>query len=169
MLDWAVWSEPGGVRLRLEASETRLRRLEFLRTESANRLEPNNPVLLEAIRELTAYFQGELREFTIPLEMEGTEFQKRVWCALQTIPYGETCSYRDLAETIGASKAVRAVGAANGANPLAIIVPCHRVIGANGKLTGYGGGLPLKQRLLELEQGSGHKLWRSFSSALSIS
>lgn len=110
------------------------------------------PLLREAIRQLRSYFRGELREFTLPLEMAGTEFQKRVWRELLKIPYGETRSYGDLASALGSPNAVRAVGAANGANPIAIVVPCHRVIGSGGKLVGYGGGLPLKRRLLALEQ-----------------
>jgi methylated-DNA-[protein]-cysteine S-methyltransferase len=108
---------------------------------------------VEVIRQLNAYFAGELREFEIPLLMLGTEFQKRVWKALLTIPYGETMSYGELAKKIGEPKAVRAVGAANGQNPLPIIVPCHRVIGSDGSLTGFGGGLENKKKLLELEKG----------------
>jgi methylated-DNA-[protein]-cysteine S-methyltransferase len=92
-----------------------------------------------------------LRRFDLPLDPQGTDFQKRVWQALLSIPYGETRSYSQIAATIGSPAAVRAVGAANGANPLPIVVPCHRVIGSNGKLVGYGGGLPLKIRLLEIE------------------
>jgi methylated-DNA-[protein]-cysteine S-methyltransferase len=92
------------------------------------------------------------------LDLEGTDFQLRVWHELLTIPYGETRSYAQIAEAIGRPKAVRAVGAANGSNPVAILVPCHRVIGSNGKLTGYGGGLPLKKRLLELEGYFGDRL-----------
>jgi len=96
---------------------------------------------------------GTLREFEIPLLMEGTEFQKRVWNRLRMIPYGQTTSYGELAKQIGDPKAVRAVGAANGQNPIPIIVPCHRVIGSNGSLTGFGGGLENKRKLLELERG----------------
>jgi len=102
---------------------------------------------------MRAYFAGQLRRFELPLDLAGTEFQKRVWLELTRIPYGETRTYQEMASAIGAPKAVRAVGAANGANPVVIVVPCHRVIGANGKLTGYGGGLPLKRRLLTLERG----------------
>jgi len=105
----------------------------------------------EVIRQLRAYFRGELKEFDLPLAMEGTEFQLRVWNALRTIPYGETISYAQLAERIGNPKAVRAVGLANGSNPIPIIVPCHRVIGSDGSLTGFGGGLSTKKMLLELE------------------
>jgi len=105
----------------------------------------------EVIRQLQAYFRGELKEFDLPLAMEGTEFQLRVWNALRAIPYGETVSYAQLAERIGNPKAVRAVGSANGSNPIPIIVPCHRVIGSDGSLTGFGGGLSTKKMLLELE------------------
>lgn len=104
-------------------------------------------------RELEEYFSGRLRAFTTPVAFEGTPFQQQVWTELCKIPYGETISYMELADRIRNPKAVRAVGMANGANPIAIIVPCHRVIGANGSLTGFGGGLPTKRALLELERG----------------
>lgn len=104
-------------------------------------------------RELDAYFAGRLTRFETPVTPHGTAFQQKVWSALVEIPYGETRSYGQLARHIGAERAVRAVGAANGANPIAIVVPCHRVIGANGSLTGFGGGLPVKRALLDLEQG----------------
>ena len=106
----------------------------------------------EAMRQLDAYFAGELTEFSLPLEPAGTAFQRSVWAALCDIPYGETISYGELARRIGKPQAVRAVGAANGQNPLAIVVPCHRVIGSDGKLTGYGGGLETKEALLALER-----------------
>ena len=105
--------------------------------------------------ELEEYFEGARRAFTVPFILRGTPFQRRVWGELCRIPYGETISYAELARRIGSPKAVRAVGLANGANPIAIIVPCHRVIGANGTLTGYGGGLPTKRYLLELEGSDG--------------
>lgn len=105
--------------------------------------------------ELDRYFAGSLREFASPLRPAGTEFQQRVWRELRRIPYGETISYLELATRIGNPKAVRAVGLANGANPLPVIVPCHRVIGSNGSLTGFGGGLPLKRALLDHERGQG--------------
>ena len=110
-----------------------------------------HPIAIEAVRQLRAYFAGQLRHFDLPLDLQGTDFQLRVWRELERIPYGETRSYSQIAAAIGAPQAVRAVGAANGANPIPIVVPCHRVIGAGGKLVGYGGGLPLKKRLLELE------------------
>ena len=104
--------------------------------------------------ELIAYFSGQLQRFRTAVAPQGTPFQQRVWQELCEIPYGQTISYGELARRIDAIKAVRAVGAANGANPIAIIVPCHRVIGANGSLTGFGGGLPTKRALLDLEQGT---------------
>lgn len=106
----------------------------------------------DTVAQLDAYFAGELREFDLPLAPQGTPFQLAVWQALQTIPYGRTLTYAQLAQQLGKPKAVRAVGAANGRNPLPIIIPCHRVIGADGSLTGYGGGLPIKEALLSLEQ-----------------
>lgn len=105
----------------------------------------------ETIRQLRAYFAGKLKQFDLPLLLDGTEFQVLVWQNLRKIPYGETLSYGELARRIGKADAVRAVGAANGANPIPIIVPCHRVIGSNGDLTGFGGGLPIKKKLLALE------------------
>lgn len=107
--------------------------------------------LAEAKRQFVAYFHGELTDFDLPLDAAGTEFQKKVWKGLGGIPYGTTISYAELAKRIDNPKASRAVGLANGANPLAIVVPCHRVIGANGSMTGYGGGLPAKRFLLDLE------------------
>jgi methylated-DNA-[protein]-cysteine S-methyltransferase len=106
----------------------------------------------ETKQQLTAYFAGSLTEFDLPLQMQGTIFQKRVWEALKTIPYGTTLSYGQLAQQIGQPKASRAVGITNGRNPMSIIVPCHRVIAANGKLTGYGGGIERKQWLLNHER-----------------
>lgn len=102
-------------------------------------------------RQLDAYFDNRLREFDVPLVMSGTPFETRVWTELQRIPYGTTVSYRDVAQRIGQPTACRAVGMANGRNPIPILVPCHRVIGADGSLTGYGGGMETKQWLLELE------------------
>ena len=109
-------------------------------------------LLLEGQRQLEAYLNGELKEFTLPISFKGTDFMKRVWSCLREIPYGETRSYLEIAEAAGNSKAARAVGLANNKNPLPIIVPCHRVIGGKGKLTGYRGGLSLKAQLLELER-----------------
>ena len=106
----------------------------------------------EAINQLDAYFAGDLLDFDLELDLVGSEFQRRVWAALLTIPYGETRSYGQIAAQIGSPNASRAVGLANGHNPIGIIVPCHRVIGANGSLTGYGGGLERKKHLLDMEK-----------------
>ena len=113
---------------------------------------PDPAAFSGAVEQLAAYFAGELTDFDIELDLGGTEFQRRVWQALLTIPYGETRSYGEIAEQIGAPGSARAVGWANGHNPIAIVVPCHRVIGANGSLTGYGGGLDRKRTLLQLEK-----------------
>jgi len=110
------------------------------------------PLIKKAAAQIEEYLNGKRRKFSLPLSMHGTEFQMDVWRALQSIPYGETRSYKEIAELVHRPKAVRAVGMANHRNPISIIVPCHRVIGHNGSLTGYGGGLPLKKYLLELEQ-----------------
>ncbi len=111
-----------------------------------------HPVLLKAERQLGEYFAGKRKEFSIALDMRGTPFQKNVWEALLAIPFGETRSYGQLAKQLGNPNATRAVGAANGRNPLSIIVPCHRVIGSTGKLTGFGGGIDTKAHLLSFEQ-----------------
>ena len=110
----------------------------------------------DAVEQLAAYFAGELREFELRMEFQGTPFQRSVWEALRTIPYGETRSYGEIAQQIGSPTAYRAVGLANGHNPIAIIVPCHRVIGANGGLTGFGGGLDRKRSLLDMEKSAIH-------------
>lgn len=110
-----------------------------------------HPILLETERQLNEYFAGQRTRFVVKLDFAGTEFQRHVWRALLTIPYGEARSYRDIAEQIGAPKAVRAVGAANGRNPISIVVPCHRVVGAAGQLTGFAGGVATKAWLLSLE------------------
>lgn len=114
--------------------------------------EKNTELLQEVKRQLEEYFSGRLQNFDLPLKPKGTDFQKQVWKALLTIPYGETKSYGDIAKQIGKEKAVRAVGGANHVNPISIVIPCHRVIGKNGNLTGYGGGLEVKEKLLELER-----------------
>ena len=141
-----------GLTVRLVTSDSGLRAIDF---DLSRPVEGSrygiHPIATEAVRQLRAYFAGQLRRFDLPLDMEGTDFQLRVWRELENIRYGETRSYLEIAAAIGAPRAVRAVGAANGANPIPIVVPCHRVIGASGKLVGYGGGLPLKKRLLQLE------------------
>jgi len=152
MVEWTEVQVVDDLKLRLVASKSGLRAVQFppfgLVEGGEN---PANTMMIEAAEELRTYFAGILRVFRVPLDLVGTDFQLSVWRQLLTIPYGETRSYAQIAEAIGRPTAVRAVGAANGSNPVAIVVPCHRVIGSSGKLTGYGGGLPLKKRLLELE------------------
>jgi O-6-methylguanine DNA methyltransferase len=152
MVEWTEVTEVDGLALRLVSSDSGLTAIDFAPWRAVEgKRNDRNPLALEAARQLRAYFAGELRQFDLPLDLHGTDFQRRVWKKLVGIPYGETRSYRQIAQAIGSPQAVRAVGAANGANPIPIVVPCHRVIGASGKLVGYGGGLPLKKRLLELE------------------
>lgn len=112
----------------------------------------DNPVLSAAHKQLAEYFAGERRLFDLPLDFRGTDFQQQVWAALLEIPYGETRSYAQIAKVIGRPTACRAVGAANGRNPISIVAPCHRVVGADGRLTGFAGGLAVKERLLALER-----------------
>lgn len=146
-------------RLFVAADDHGLRHIEFERNRYPTKIGDEwrrDPKPLRAVKaQLDAYFAGELMQFDLELAPEGTAFQTAVWNALCRIPYGATVSYGDIARDLGAPKAVRAVGAANGRNPLPIIVPCHRVIGANGSLTGFGGGLPVKKFLLEHEQRFG--------------
>ena len=152
MLEWMQFEISPDLVLRLVAAPSGIRAIDFdLTRPSSGEHNGANPLLLAASRQLRDYFDGTLREFDLPLDLQGTEFQKRVWSRLTTIPYGSIRSYSQIAGEVGSPKAVRAVGAANGANPIPIVVPCHRVIGSSGKLVGYGGGLPLKKRLLELE------------------
>ncbi len=120
--------------------------------EQLGSLNPRHPMLQAAVAQLQEYFAGKRQRFDLAFDVQGTDFQRSVWQALTTIPCGETWSYKQLAEAINNPKAVRAVGLANGKNPVSVFVPCHRVIGANGKLTGYAGGVERKQKLLELEQ-----------------
>jgi O-6-methylguanine DNA methyltransferase len=148
MYEWCDLEVRQGFSLSVETGPQGVRRIEF-GARGANR--HSLSVMREAMRQLQAYFAGELKSFDVPLEIAGTEFQKRVWSALRTIPYGQTRSYSQIASQIGAPRAVRAVGAANGRNPIPIIVPCHRVIGASGSLVGFGGGLDWKRLLLNLE------------------
>lgn len=152
MMHWTEITVDGNLKLRLVATSTGIRTIDFppARPVKCER-DDRDPLLIELARELEAYFAGTLRRFDVPLDRQGTPFQKRVWRELEGIPFGETRSYRQIATAIGTENAVRAVGAANGANPVPIVVPCHRVIGSSGKLVGYGGGLELKKRLLELE------------------
>ena len=124
-------------------------------TPMAERL-PEPDVIRRTFTQLEEYLAGRRKDFNVPLHAEGTPFMRRVWDALCKIPYGETRSYKDIAVSIGQPGAMRAVGMANNRNPIALIIPCHRVIGADGKLVGFGGGLDMKLRLLELEAGNAH-------------
>lgn len=125
--------------------------LQWAKSKGLADLVEDRAKLEDEMEQITAYFNGELEQFELALDLRGTPFQQQVWQALQTIPYGKTVSYSDVAEKIGRKKAVRAVANAIGNNPVLIIVPCHRIIGKNGKLTGFRGGLPLKEKLLALE------------------
>lgn len=142
--------------LMLMADDAGLRRIDFVNGRSPVRSDPHwresAEYLGETVRQLLAYFAGELEAFDLPLVPQGTPFQLAVWKRLCEIPYGETISYGELARRVGNPNASRAVGLANGSNPIPIVIPCHRVIGSNGKLTGYGGGLPIKEKLLALER-----------------
>jgi methylated-DNA-[protein]-cysteine S-methyltransferase len=157
-LFYKIMDSPVG-KLKLVASEKGLVAI-LWENEKPNRVplselgeDDEQKVLVEAERQLLEYFAGKRRNFELPLDMRGTSFQKNVWEALLGIPFGETRSYGELAEQLGNPSASRAVGAANGRNPISIVVPCHRVIGASGKLTGFAGGLETKARLLSLERG----------------
>ncbi len=140
--------------LLLVASDDGLVRVEFPPSDAPADATRDDARLVPVMRQLDEYFAGKRVQFDLKIALHGTEFQLAVWHALQKIPYGETRSYSEIARTIGRPAAVRAVGAANGANPIPIIVPCHRVIGSNGSLTGFGGGLGVKRRLLDLERGT---------------
>lgn len=130
---------------------TAIKYLKNFRVLPADACEKETPLLKQAITELKAYFAGQRRHFDLPLDEQGTDFQKRVWTALREIPYGQTRSYKQIAEAAGSPHGYRATGMANNRNPISIVTPCHRVIGADGTLTGYGGGLDIKKKLLELE------------------
>lgn len=154
-LQWMLKTEVGP--LYLVASDQGLRAVIWKKrpdpmAESLDSQEPRVQILAKTVLQLREYFAGKRTEFDLPLDVEGTEFQKKVWTQLARIPYGKTVSYRDVARKIKNEKAVRAVGTANGRNPLSIVVPCHRVIAADGTLGGYAGGLPVKTRLLALEK-----------------
>ncbi|PSJ40111.1 cysteine methyltransferase [Zobellella taiwanensis] len=137
--------------LYIAASDDAILEVDFLEDAAMAYCPPASPLLQDACDQLGAYFDGRLRQFNLPLAPRGTPFQQGVWRALQTIPHGEHRSYKDIALLIGNPAAVRAVGLANGRNPISIIIPCHRVIGASGKLVGYGGGLERKAWLLRHE------------------
>jgi methylated-DNA-[protein]-cysteine S-methyltransferase len=147
----AVWASPLGP-IRLAASERGLLRLDFDNEAIPEATAPNDPILATTIAQLQSYFAGDRTCFDIPLDLRGTPFQLGCWMALTAIPCGETITYRELAARVGRPTAIRAVGTANGANPISIVVPCHRVIGTDGTLRGYGGGLDRKKQLLALER-----------------
>ena len=126
-------------------------RLNESKIDDAEYLRPDDPEMHGIFTQLSEYFKGKRKLFKLPLDIEGTEFQKRVWKELEKIPYGETITYKELAIRLGDEKVIRAAASANGANPLSIIIPCHRVIGSDGSLIGYGGGLHIKEKLLALE------------------
>lgn len=156
-LSFMEMASPVG-QLKLVATETALVAV-LWENENPNRVRlaelienTQHPILLETQKQLNEYFAGQRQVFDLPLDFEGTEFQQKVWQALLAIPFGETRSYKQIAEQVGNVKAVRAVGAANGKNPISIIAPCHRVVGANGKLVGFAGGLENKDILLKIEK-----------------
>ena len=154
-MNYSLLETPIGTLL-IAGDEQAVRRIDFPKDGKPGTPQPEwtesarGPVC-QAMKQLREYFAGKRADFDLPLAPEGTEFQRTVWRNLQDIPYGETISYGELAKRVGNPKASRAVGAANGQNPIPIVIPCHRVIGANGKLTGFGGGLPTKEALLALE------------------
>lgn len=156
MISYSYYESPIG-RLLLVASSEGVRGIHFFEEKYYPSIEDSwsadaeHPMLQAAQDQLTEYFASQRRVFELPLDPVGTEFQKKVWQALRTIPFGETRSYIDIARQLGDPKATRAVGAANGRNPISIVVPCHRVVGADGSLTGYAGGLQRKHALLRLE------------------
>ena len=145
-----VYNSPVG-NLLIRADEESIVEVSFSDSAHANEAD-DCEVLDRCVAELETYFAGRLKDFTVPLKLIGTDFRKKCWQALRTIPYGETISYKELAVKVGNSKACRAVGGANHHNPIVVIVPCHRVIGSGGSLTGFGGGLDKKRFLLELEK-----------------
>jgi methylated-DNA-[protein]-cysteine S-methyltransferase len=146
-----------GINIEVVCSQNGVRQILINKNQDSEKLSGLNQVsfndnkLFNVFNQLEEYFHKQRKEFDIPMEMIGTDFQKRVWEELMKIPFGETISYNQLAIRLGDQKAIRAVAAANGANPLPIVIPCHRVIGSDGSLVGYGGGLDVKQKLLELE------------------
>lgn len=152
MLYFIVINPIPTVILTLTADDNTLLRIDFGAQRPANAIEKATPILTLAAQQLEEYFHGLRRDFTIPLKANGTQFQQQVWQSLTHIPYGTTHTYKELAETIGKPKASRAVGSACNRNPLPIVIPCHRVIGSSGSLTGYAGGLELKAMLLKMEE-----------------
>jgi methylated-DNA-[protein]-cysteine S-methyltransferase len=162
-VNYCYFEAPIG-RLLIAADNTALRDISFEKSRHRRAPDPEwregtNPLIQRTIAQLSEYFAGERREFDVPLGPTGTEFQLRVWDALLEIPFAETATYSQIATRIGRPSAVRAVGSANGRNPIPIIIPCHRVIGSNGTLTGFGGGLDVKESLLRLEGNGSSLFW----------
>lgn len=155
MIYQLAFSSPLG-QITIQETEGKISAVSFHRP--ANGLQKETPLLKEAARQLEEYFAGTRRTFNLPLHIQGTPFQQKVWQALLTIPYGETRSYKQIAQQAGCPQGCRAVGMANNKNKIGIVIPCHRVIGSNGALIGYAGGLDIKQALLELEQT--HKIFK---------
>jgi methylated-DNA-[protein]-cysteine S-methyltransferase len=147
---WEIYESKIGP-LTILCDDEALLRIDFGRLEPGDAVRERTVLIAKAENQLEEYMTGERTVFDLPLKPEGTEFQKKVWNALLLIPYGETKSYKDIAVLVGNPKGCRAVGMANNRNPIPVIIPCHRVIGANGSLVGYGGGLDIKVKLLELE------------------
>ena len=147
-----IYKSPVG-KIQLTADEEALTGLYFAEENAEGLAQAPNRIIEQCMRELDAYFKGILKSFTVPVRAAGTPFRQRVWAELARIPYGQTITYGELAARIGQPRAARAAGGANHHNPVSIIIPCHRVIGADGSLTGYGGGMERKRFLLELEQG----------------
>ncbi|MHA1557827.1 MAG: methylated-DNA--[protein]-cysteine S-methyltransferase [Candidatus Heimdallarchaeota archaeon] len=145
------YKSPIGI-LELVSSENELLSCNFVKEEKPMGLQPQ--ILLQSLKQLNEYFTGTRMEFDLKLKLDGSVFQNTVWNTLQKIPYGKTISYKELAKMIGRETAIRAVGSANGQNPISIIVPCHRIIGSDNKLRGYGGGIERKKWLLEFESGN---------------
>lgn len=151
MTDFWMFESPVGM-IALAAQDGVLVRLYLPNTPTPRLMPHKTPLMERAEEQLMEYFRGERKEFDLPVAPEGTPFQKRVWQALEEIPYGQVCSYGDIARRIDCPKGFRAVGMANNRNPLPILIPCHRVVGSRGQLVGYTGGLELKRQLLELEK-----------------
>lgn len=149
--------ESSGIYFTVITTETAIREIIFNLSENSSKLknltkvEKEDKLMHNVYLQLKEYFDKQRKEFDLPLEIEGTEFHKRVWKELEKIPYGKTISYKELSIRLGDEKVIRAAAKANGANPLPIVIPCHRVIGSDGSLVGYGGGLPIKEKLLTLE------------------
>lgn len=157
MMDFCFYDSPLGI-MKITANGESVTGLDFVKSQGRKTIvAPALPVLQNCIQQLDDYFSGQRKVFDISVKLNGTPFQQRVWRALQKIPHGHTCSYADLAKKIGSPKSCRAVGGANHKNKIAIIIPCHRVIGADGSLTGYAGGLKKKSWLLQHEKSQGRK------------